>query len=96
MSPWIVHPYSPYQIITERLNISSRTIPSTPTAPPQYWLSLLYVRTTSSGRSLLAKGKTHTSKEYNAFFDDAGVLDQERLEQWVGEFVESGMEGKVE
>jgi signal peptidase complex subunit 2 len=84
------------QIITERVTLSSRTIPSTPTKPPHYSLSLNYVRSTSGGKSLLARGKTRSSGEYNAWYDEAGVMDQEGFEQWVGQLVEGAMVGKVE
>ncbi|KAF8069131.1 microsomal signal peptidase 25 kDa subunit-domain-containing protein [Lyophyllum atratum] len=83
------------RIITERITISSTTKPVKKTNPPQYSLSLHYVRSTSGGKSLLAKGKTQGAKEYNAFFDEPGTLDQERFEQWVGELVEKTMEGKT-
>jgi signal peptidase complex subunit 2 len=84
------------KIITERLTITSRTSPCTTTTQPQYSLALTYVRSTSGGKSLLARGKVRTSKEYTAFFDEAGVLDQDTFEQWLGGVVESAMEGKVE
>ncbi|GLB42394.1 putative microsomal signal peptidase 25 kDa subunit (SPC25) [Lyophyllum shimeji] len=83
------------RIITERITISSTTKPVKKSNPPEYCLSLHYVRSTSGGKSLLAKGKTQGSKEYNAFFDDQGTLDQERFERWVGELVEQTMEGKT-
>ncbi|KAF5378855.1 hypothetical protein D9615_006946 [Tricholomella constricta] len=82
------------RIITERITLSSTTEPVKKTNPPAYSLSLHYVRSTSGGKSLLAKGKTRGSKGYNAFFDAEGTLDQERFEQWVGELVERVMEGK--
>jgi signal peptidase complex subunit 2 len=31
---------------------------------------------------------------YNAFFDEKGIMHQEKFEQWVGELVEQVMEGK--
>jgi signal peptidase complex subunit 2 len=34
------------------------------------------------------------TRGYNAFFDENGVMDQELFERWVGEMVESGMEGR--
>lgn len=82
------------RIITERITISATTEPVKKTSPPAYSLSLHYVRSTSGGKSLLAKGKTRGSKEYNAFFDTQGTLSHERFEQWVGELVEQAMEGK--
>ncbi|KAG6828262.1 hypothetical protein H0H92_008605 [Tricholoma furcatifolium] len=82
------------RIITERITISSTTEPVKKTKPPAYSLSLHYVRSTSGGKSLLAKGKTQGSQGYNAFFDKLGTLDQEKFEQWVGELVEQAMESK--
>ncbi|PFH48135.1 hypothetical protein AMATHDRAFT_150543 [Amanita thiersii Skay4041] len=94
------------RIVTERIIISSRTIPakklsapssssSSNSIPPNYSLSLTYHRSSSGGKTLLARGKTRGTKEYNAFFDEKGNMDQERFEKWVGEMVESAMEGKT-
>ncbi|KAG5640587.1 hypothetical protein DXG03_008002 [Asterophora parasitica] len=83
------------RIITERITLSSKTIPVKDSAPPKFSLSLHYVRSTSGGKSLLAKGITRGSKEYNAFFDATGTLNQEQFERWVGELVEQAMEGKT-
>ncbi|KAG6916039.1 hypothetical protein DXG01_008663 [Tephrocybe rancida] len=83
------------RIITERITLSSTTEPVKKTKPPAYSLSLHYVRSTSGGKSLLAKGKTQGSKGYNSFFDGLGTLDHEKFEQWVGELVEQTMEGKA-
>lgn len=91
------------QIITERITISSGTLPvpssklslkPSPTNSPSYSLSINYVQSTSGGKSLLAKGRTHESKEYSAFFDEKGVMAQEVFERWIGELVEAVMEGK--
>ncbi|KIY53276.1 hypothetical protein FISHEDRAFT_33537 [Fistulina hepatica ATCC 64428] len=83
------------RIVTERIKLSAETQPSSKTTPPAYVLSVDYVRTTSSGKSLLAKAKTRGTKTYNEFFDVNGVMDQERFEQWVGQLVEEAMEGKT-
>jgi len=83
------------RILTERITISSRTRPVTKATPPAYGLSLSYLRSTSGGKSLLAKGKHHGVKEYNAFFDDKGTMDQERFERWVAELVDQALEGKT-
>jgi signal peptidase complex subunit 2 len=83
-----------WQIVTERITLSSSTEPVSKTKPPAYQLSLNYVRSTSGGKSLLAKGKTRGTKEYNAFFDEQGTMHQEVFERWVGELVEQAMEGK--
>jgi len=81
------------RIMTERITISSTALPSSPA--PSYTLSLSYLRSTSGGKSLLAKGKTRDSRPYNAFFDEAGKMDQEAFELWVGGLVENAMEGKA-
>ncbi|KAF8888541.1 microsomal signal peptidase 25 kDa subunit-domain-containing protein [Infundibulicybe gibba] len=72
------------RIITERITLTSATEP----------LSMNYVQSTSGGKSLLSKGKTQGSKEYNAFFDAQGLMDQAKFEAWVGKLVEQAMEGK--
>ncbi|KAF9077313.1 microsomal signal peptidase 25 kDa subunit-domain-containing protein [Rhodocollybia butyracea] len=82
------------RIVSERISLSSRTIPVKESTPPSYSLSVSYVRSASGGKSLLAKGKTQRVKGYNAFFDEEGVMDQEAFEKWVGELVEEAMEGK--
>ncbi|KAG2036061.1 microsomal signal peptidase 25 kDa subunit-domain-containing protein [Suillus americanus] len=91
------------RIITERITISSRTLPvpsselsfkPSPTNSPSYSLSINYVQSTSAGKSLLAKGRTHEAKQYSAFFDEKGVMAQEVFERWIGELVEAVMEGK--
>ncbi|KAJ8081823.1 hypothetical protein AAF712_004736 [Marasmius tenuissimus] len=82
------------RIESERITLSSRTQPVKGTKPPAYEVAITYVRSTSGGKSLLAKGKTQGVKEYNAFFDDQGTMDQEKFERWVGELVEQAMEGK--
>jgi signal peptidase complex subunit 2 len=56
-----------------------------------YALSLTYLRSTSGGKSLLAKGKVQESRDYSAFFDEKGVMDGEAFERWVGGIVEKGM-----
>ncbi|KAF8348521.1 microsomal signal peptidase 25 kDa subunit-domain-containing protein [Amanita rubescens] len=89
------------RIITERLTIDARTIPakratspSSESTPPAYSLTLTYHRSTSGGKSLLARGKTRGSTSYTEFFDDKGGMHQEKFEKWVGELVENAMEGK--
>ncbi|KAJ6584580.1 microsomal signal peptidase 25 kDa subunit-domain-containing protein [Mycena capillaripes] len=94
------------RIITERITLSSRTQPvsfppksasSSATATsiaPQYALALNYVRSTSSNKSLLAKGKTQAEAPYSRFFDAEGTMDAEAFERWVGELVEDGMGGR--
>lgn len=91
----------PTQIITERLIIDSRTIPakkstspSSKSIQPAYSLSLTYHRSTSGGKSLLARGKTRGSISYTEFFDEKGVMHQEKFEKWAGQLVEDAMEGK--
>ncbi|EEB89182.1 hypothetical protein MPER_12746 [Moniliophthora perniciosa FA553] len=82
------------RIVSERITLSSHTQPVNRSKPPAYDVSVTYVRSTSGGKSLLAKGKTHGVKEYNAFFDEQGTMDQEKFERWIGELVEQAMEGK--
>lgn len=82
------------RIVSERITLSSQTRPVKGSQPPAYEIGVTYVRSASGGKSLLAKGKTRGSKEYNAFFDDQGTMDQEKFERWVGEMVEQAMEGK--
>jgi len=89
------------RIITERITISGKTQPAikptktnSTSTPPAYTLSISYVRSTNAGKSLLAKGKTRVSRGYTAFFDEQGTMDQEAFEKWVGEAVESAMDGK--
>ena len=53
------------------------------------------MRSTNAGKSLLARGKTRDAQAYNQFFDEAGVMQQELFEAWVGKLVEEGMEGKT-
>jgi len=84
------------RIVTERINLSSRTKPSTPENPPAYTLSLTYRRSTNGGKSLLNRGQASESRPYTAFFDDQGVLDHDRFETWVGEIVGRVMESQWE
>ncbi|KAF7357552.1 hypothetical protein MSAN_01351500 [Mycena sanguinolenta] len=89
------------RIITERITLSSRTIPvskssadATKAIPPQYSLGVTYVRSTAANKSLLAKGKTQAEAPYSQFFDAEGTMDADALERWVGELVEDVMGGK--
>ncbi|THH10332.1 hypothetical protein EW146_g8402 [Bondarzewia mesenterica] len=84
------------RIVTERITLSSRTLPSTPQKPPHYSLSVIYLRSSGAGKSLLGKGRVDGSRGYNAFFDESGVLDQARFEGWVGELVGKVMEDDAE
>jgi len=94
-----------YQIITERITLSSKTQPArriktlpsiynTKSVPPAYILSISYVRSTNAGKSLLAKGKTKVEESYTLFFNEHGTMDQEAFEKWVGEAVERAMDSK--
>lgn len=86
-----------HQIVTERITVSSKTIPSTPSAPcPSYALSLSYVRSASGGKTLLGKGRSGAERPYNSFFDAQGVMDQEAFERWVGSVVGRVIEGPSE
>jgi signal peptidase complex subunit 2 len=95
---------SDLQIITERIELDSATIPPSkypskeapsPANAPSYQLTVSYMRSTNAGKSLLAKGRTNASQPYSAFFDENGAMDQESFERWLGELVESTMDGKV-
>ncbi|KAL4072522.1 microsomal signal peptidase 25 kDa subunit-domain-containing protein [Scleroderma yunnanense] len=90
------------RIITERVTISSRTIPvsspslgKSPSNAPSYSLNITYLQSTSSGKSLLCKNRVQGSKVYSAFFDEKGVMVQDVFERWIGELVEGAMEGKT-
>lgn len=91
------------QIISERIQLDSLTIPPSKTPfvetlstsnAPSYQLSVSYVRSTNGGKSLLAKGRTKAAQTYSAFFDEKGAMNQEAFERWVGDLVESSMDGK--
>jgi signal peptidase complex subunit 2 len=91
------------RIITERIQLTSSTLPPSTKTPslspanaPSYQLAVSYVRSTNGGKSLLAKGRTKSSKTYSAFFDEQGTMDQDAFERWVGELVEEGMDGKLQ
>jgi len=91
------------RIITERIELESATLPPSklsketpsPSNAPSYQLTVSYVRSTNAGKSLLAKGRANTSRPYSAFFDENGTMDQDVFERWLGELVESTMDGKV-
>ncbi|EGO03903.1 hypothetical protein SERLA73DRAFT_175592 [Serpula lacrymans var. lacrymans S7.3] len=83
------------RIVTERITISSRTEPVLKTKPPAYEVSISYVQSSGAGKSLLAKGKAREARGYNAFFDESGVMNQEKFEAWVGSVVEGVMDGKA-
>ncbi|KLO14129.1 hypothetical protein SCHPADRAFT_826911 [Schizopora paradoxa] len=89
------------RIETERIIISSQTdFPSSAPAkgaahePPKYSVTLQYVRSSNSGKSLLAKSTVNSVKGYNEFFDEAGTMDQERFEKWLAGLVEKVVEGE--
>ena len=84
------------QIVTERITLSARTLPSTPEKAPHYSLSVAYLRSSGAGKSLLAKGRADAARGYDAFFDAAGVLDQGRFEAWLSELVGRVMEAGAE
>jgi len=78
------------RIETERIIVSSRTIPSNPTAAqpaPLYSLNVSYVRSSNHGKSLLGKAVVEGTKSYNDFFDDNGMLEQDIFERWVAGLV---------
>ena len=70
------------RIITERITISSRTLPVSASSsqlqtPPPI---RTYVQSTSGGKSLLAKNRAQGPKEHSAFFDEKGIMVQEVFE----------------
>jgi len=71
------------RILTERLTVSSKTIKSTPTTPPQYSLDISYLYSANGGKTVIKRGRENGQKEYNALFDSDGYLSLEALEQWV-------------
>ncbi|KAI0066874.1 hypothetical protein BV25DRAFT_1795891 [Artomyces pyxidatus] len=80
------------RIVTERITLTARTTPSTPTTPPAYALALTYNRSSNGGKSLLYRGQASASRPYNTFFDEKGVLEQDAFESWVGDVVGRIME----
>lgn len=96
------------RIETERITLSSSTLPSTasssllpflssPSAAkagtsPKYSLRVTYVRSSNGGKSLLGRAQGQDSRPYEDFFDEEGTLDQERFGKWVGGVVERTME----
>ncbi|KAF7297569.1 hypothetical protein MKEN_01379400 [Mycena kentingensis (nom. inval.)] len=88
------------RIETERITISSRTVPVSASSPaqntPQYTLAVTYLRSTSANKSLLARNKTSSQAPYTSFFDDNGVLDASVFERWVGGVVEESMGAVVD
>lgn len=90
------------RIVTERITITSQTVshsfkPSTgkSSSCPSYNFTISYLRSASSGKSLLAKGKTTRSRPYNDLFDEDGILDISTFETWVGQAVEDVMDGET-
>jgi len=71
------------RILTERLTVSSKTIKSTPTTPPQYSLDISYLYSSNGGKTVIKRGRESGQKEYNTLFDSDGQLSLENLEQWV-------------
>ncbi|EIW78447.1 hypothetical protein CONPUDRAFT_138723 [Coniophora puteana RWD-64-598 SS2] len=92
------------RIVTERITISSRTLPvSSPISPnsisqsssPSYELAVSYVQSAAGGRSLLSKGRSRASRSYASFFDAKGVMAQATFEDWVGKLVEDVMDSRA-
>ncbi|KZS96354.1 hypothetical protein SISNIDRAFT_473286 [Sistotremastrum niveocremeum HHB9708] len=76
------------RIETERLTVSSKTIPSTPSSPPQYAVELSYLQTANGGKALIKRNYSHAQKGYNSFFDGEGNMDIEKFEEWAGQLLE--------
>jgi len=90
------------RIVTERITITSQTAPHSlkpssgkPSPCPSYNFTISYLRSASSGKSLLAKGKTSKTRPYNELFDEDGLLDISIFEKWVGQAVEDVMDGEA-
>lgn len=88
--------------MTERITITSQTTPHSlkPSAEkvspcPSYNFTISYLRSASSGKSLLAKGKTSKTRPYNELFDEGGMLVISVFETWVGQAVEDVMDGEA-
>ena len=90
------------RIETEFITISTRTeFPSRSSRkanttsshqPPQYSVTIQFVRSSNGGKSLIAKGNVIGVRGYNEFFDEEGTMDQERFEKWLAELVEDVMQ----
>jgi len=90
------------RIVTERITISSQTVPHSPKQSsgkpslcPSYTFTISYLRSASNGKSLLAKGKASKTRPYNELFDEDGLLDISVFETWVGQAVENVMDGEA-
>jgi len=90
------------RIVTERITITSQTVPHStkpstdkPSPCPSYNFNISYLRSASSGKSLLAKGKASKTRPYNELFDEDGLLDVSVFETWVGQAVEDVMDGEA-
>ena len=90
------------QIVTERITITSQTVPHSlkpstgqPSPCPSYNFTISYLRSASGGKSVLAKGKASKTRLYNELFDEDGMLDISIFETWVGQGVEDVMDGEA-
>jgi len=88
--------------VTERITITSQTVPHStqpstdkPSPCPSYNFTISYLRSASSGKSLLAKGKASKTRPYNELFDEDGLLDVSIFETWVGQAVDDVMDGEA-
>ena len=61
------------RIETERIIVSSRTIPSQPSQPPRYAVTVNYVRSANGGKSLLGRSSGEGEKPYNELFYCKGL-----------------------
>jgi signal peptidase complex subunit 2 len=75
------------QIETERLTVSSKTLPSSTTTPPQYSLELEYLHSANGGKAVLKHGRQLGSRGYNTFFDAQGNMLLEVFDRWVESLV---------
>jgi len=75
------------RISTERLEVASKTAPSTPTTPPQYSLEVTYLHSANGGKALIKRGRETGRKGYNSFFDADGNMDVLIFETWIDSLV---------
>ncbi|KAG8807107.1 hypothetical protein FRC17_004652 [Serendipita sp. 399] len=81
------------RVESERIRVDARTIPAQPSKAvsgvpsvlnaPSYQISMSYVRTTNSGKTVIHKGKERVEASYATFFDSEGRMDIAKFETWV-------------
>ncbi|CCA71996.1 hypothetical protein PIIN_05931 [Serendipita indica DSM 11827] len=80
------------RVETERIRVESKTLPppskatvsvASITNAPSYQISMSYLRTTNTGKTVIHMGKERAESSYAAFFDSAGKMDVTKFESWV-------------